>query len=170
MVVLLNYKENFDNETNINLAETLLKPTAATTTTTTTSKISANTDLLTDLLGDSLNTSHPDTNPTMTTNPKTSNNSLEELNAIFGSLESKLQASKLKMPSELLGNMHLLEPVNVFGSEVKNNAATTAATLTNGKDNKKAQGFKELREIDKLSEEMFKQSLNEEKRLLSFKK
>ncbi|KNC28790.1 hypothetical protein FF38_09954 [Lucilia cuprina] len=170
MVVIQRYKELFENE--LQLTKSLDVITSKTTTSTT-ATTTANTDLLSELLGDSINTSSQDTKPTMTTNsskPASANNTtLDELSEIFGSINDNTETNnKPHHPSDLLGNLDLLEPITVFDSGTKDLAVTT---VTNGKgEEKTSQGFKELKEIDKLSEEMFKQSLKEEQRLLSFKK
>lgn len=170
MVVLQRYKELFEND--IQLSKPVEVLSTKSTTNTSTAAI-VNTDLLSELLGDTLNTSSQDTNSAMIAKSSAKNTTLDELSEIFGSINNDSETnSKPHHPSDLLGNLDLLEPISVFESGTKDVSATTDSptAIMNGKDEKKAQGFKELKEIDKLSEEMFKQSLKEEQRLLSFKK
>ena len=175
MVVLQRYKELFETEVTSSKPldiETIPKtssPTTANNTATTTT--TTNTDLLSELLGDTIITSNPDTQPILTSNSTETNNSnnttMDELSEIFGSINDN---KKTQYPSDLLDNIDLLKPISVTESVQKIANESTTSTLINGQETKKSQGFKELKEIDKLSEEMFKQSLKEKQRLLNFKK
>lgn len=167
MVVLQRYKELFEYEVHDSIF------TQSTTSATNTSiSTTTNTDLLSEFLGDTITTAAQDRNPTMTSDRTKANDTLDELSDIFGSINDKAEINKPHHPSDLLNNLDLLEPISVYDSILKNNSTRTSSSIptTNGKEEKKHQGFKELKEIDKLSEEMFKQSLKEEQRLQSFKK
>uniref|UniRef100_A0A1I8Q937 VHS domain-containing protein n=1 Tax=Stomoxys calcitrans TaxID=35570 RepID=A0A1I8Q937_STOCA len=137
-----------------------------------TSAVTSNTDILSDLLGGELNpsSSSPKTIHDTETNLKVQKPStLDELSEIFGSIENKPEQTKF--PSDLMGDFSLLEPINVFGNEtITTSEKTEGCSATNGKLEMTKQGFKELREIDKLSEEIFKKSLQNEKRQTTFKK
>lgn len=174
MVVLQRYKELFETEVQASKpleveAATKSIPTKTGTTTETTT--STNTDLLSELLGDTIITSNTNTPTTLTSNSNKTNDSnnttMDELSEIFGNIND---SKKTIYPSDLLNSIDLLKPITVNESVCKDTSETSTSALMNGTDTKKTQGFKELKEIDKLSEEMFKQSLKEEQRLLSFKK
>lgn len=139
-------------------------------------KSSSNTDLLSELLGEPLNIPCKQvSNPVMSANPSNGADSLGELNEIFSSISQNtidIENNKPQHPADLLGNLDLLEPISVFENANRNCSIQneTVENITNENEIKKTSGFKELKEIDKLSEEMFKQNLKDEQRLLTFKK
>lgn len=162
MISLQRYKDIFQNE------EQQGSSTPATCRT--------NTDLLSELLDHPIAASTQDTDQSQSKiSPIKETNTLNELNEIFGSLVDNSESNKPHHPSNLMNNLDLLEPISVFETKLKDNNVVNPATTVsimpaiNGKEEKKAAAFKELKEIDKLSEEMFKQNLKKE-RLQTFKK
>ncbi|KAM7348907.1 ADP-ribosylation factor-binding protein Gga [Cochliomyia hominivorax] len=175
MVVLQRYKELFksgEQDTKTLEVETT-KPVNTSSTIPISSATTANSDLLSEIFGDTLSTSSQDIiNPITTTNSnKTSDNNttMDELSEMFASINDNNEVNN-KYPTDLLGKIDILKPTSVFESTNKSVTTTTGLVTMNCKDEKKTQGFKELKEIDKLSEEIFKQSLKEVPRLLTFKK
>ncbi|XP_075154860.1 ADP-ribosylation factor-binding protein Gga [Haematobia irritans] len=152
-----------DKHKNKNSNVTLAMPQTSKSTTTSSS------DVLSDLFEGQLNptTSSCETQ-TSVKDPKPS--TLDELSEIFGSIESTSTTEQTKYPTDLLSDFELLEPINVFGNETSNPSTEDALSANNVTCETSKQGFKELREIDKLSEEIFKQSLQNEKRQTTFKK
>ncbi|XP_073829368.1 ADP-ribosylation factor-binding protein Gga [Musca autumnalis] len=158
-------------------AAPLINTTASVSSSTSSPKgATSNADLLSELLVDSLNPitpSSPKVNHQQKSKSKIANTTLDELTEIFDSIESKNESTNY--PTDLLKNLDLLEPISVFNATT-NNSTSSAKTGMNGNaegDNvgpEKQPGFKELREIDKLSEELFKKSLQTEQRQATFKK
>lgn len=178
MGILQRYKDLMENnpathveepltKNSLNSNVTLTNTRAAASSTTTTS----NTDILSELLGGAISSTN--SSPKVEQQKVTKDNghtALDELTEIFGCIDTT-KTEQTKYPSDLLGNFDLLEPINVFGSETKNSTTTTEKSDINEEcEKQKPQGFKELREIDKLSEEIFKQSLQSEQRQTTFKK
>ncbi|XP_061386684.1 ADP-ribosylation factor-binding protein GGA3 [Musca vetustissima] len=138
----------------------------------------SNADILSELLGDTT-LNPPTTTPSANNkvdNAKTKadnkNSTLDELTEIFGSIETKNNEST-NYPTDLLNNLDLLEPISVFKTKAKMEAENENSTKTTdggGVETQKQHGFKELREIDKISEELFKKSLQNEQRQATFKK
>ncbi|TMW53394.1 hypothetical protein DOY81_001516 [Sarcophaga bullata] len=176
MIILHRYKELFESDDlNSKHGDTVETKTTLSKSNATVEKASSDTDLLSELLGEPLNTtSSQDTTPIMSANPVNSSDTFGELNEIFSSIShnSVKTNNTPQHPADLLGNLDLLEPISVFESANRNHTAQdeTVENIKNDNEIKKTSGFKELKEIDKLSEEMFKQSLKDEQRLLTFKK
>lgn len=176
MIILHRYKEIFESDDlNSKHPDTVEPKTTLSKSSSMVEKTSSDTDLLSELLGEPLNTtSNQDTNPIMSANSVNSSDTFGELNEIFSSISHNTDSVKTNKPhpADLLGNLDLLEPISVFESANSNHTAQdeTVKNITNDNEIKKTSGFKELKEIDKLSEEMFKQNLKDEQRLLTFKK
>ena len=178
MIILHRYKEIFESDDlNSKHPDTVEPKTTLSKSNSTVEKTSSDTDLLSELLGEPLNTtSNQDTNPIMSANSVNSSDTFGELNEIFSNISPNRDGVKTnnkgQHPADLLGNLDLLEPISVFESANRNSTAQeeTPEKTTTENEIKKTSGFKELKEIDKLSEEMFKQNLKDEQRLLTFKK
>lgn len=138
------------------------------------SSTTSNADILSELLGDSLkptipSSASPKTDSTTKSKQNNANSTFDELTEIFGSIENQ-KNDPTNYPTDLLNNLDLLEPISVFNTKSNNEKSEGDTNNDDDEMQQKQHGFKELREIDKLSEELFKKSLQTEQRQTTFKK